>query len=432
VGWKSALRAKSQSSIKGYSILIGRGTDLLYLALANRRLGFMLGFMRFKPMVARWAIVVSCLWLQASHADDRIWVPAKINGKRARLGFDTGAGAALLLSPAAAQRLGLKFTAPPTMASIPPGKVPRGVTEECVLRLWGHNVKAQFGVVDWPDYLHVDFDGLIGWRCISSNILQINAGRQKVAFLSKLPKKVATWTKIPLRTNSAILHLELSQGGKTNEIVEVDTGDPVGVALNPDKWREWKASHPKQPLTLRASFMHGSGLMVKEEAWAGELLLGPLVLTGVPVTEATPTQVALGTPQFGASLGMAALKRLDLIVDGRHGVAYLRPKTTRPPAYGHNRSGAIFVPANPQSDGLVAHVLDGSPAYEAGVRNGDVLLRVGKVDVSHWRTDPRIHPNGAFYRRPGAKIDLTLQRGNETYKATVILREILAPEPAKP
>ena len=47
----------------------------------------------------------------------------------------------------------------------------------------------------------------------------------------------------------------------------------------------------------------------------------PLILTGVPVTEASPTQVALGSPGFGASLGIAALKRLDFIVDGKHAMA---------------------------------------------------------------------------------------------------------------
>ncbi len=286
-----------------------------------------------------------------------------------------------------------------------------------------------------PDYLHVDLedDGVIGWGCVVSNIIHIDAARHRVTFLDRLPKKVETWARLSLCTNSACLDLELSQGDKTNEILAVDTGDTVGVALHPHKWREWKALYPKQPLTLHAYFMPASGLVVKEEAWANVLFLRPLILTDVPVTEASPTQVTLGSPRFGASLGIAALKRLDFIVDGVRGVAYLRPKTTWPPAYEHNRLGAVFVPANSESDSLVAQVLDGSPAYEAGVRNGDVLLSIGRLDVSHWRTDPKLRPNRAFYERPaGTRLDLTLKRGSETFKKTVILRQILAPERRKP
>lgn len=378
----------------------------------------------------RAVIVVSCLWVEAGNADERIWVAARINGKPARLVFDTGAGAAMLL-PAAARRLGLKFTAPQTNAPLAPGLIPLGETEQCTLRLFGMNVRGKFSIFDVPDFLRVDFDGVVGWPCLRDNIIQIDAAAQKVTFLPEVPKKVAAWTKVSVRTNSAWLYLELPQGNQTNEMVEVDTGDTVGVALNPPKWREWKLAHPGQPLTLNSFVMPGSGLVVKEEAWARELPLGPLLLSGVPVTEAAPTQAELGPPQFGASLGMAALKRLDLIVDSRHGTAYLRAKTTRPPAYTHNRLGAAFVPAAPQSDALLAQVLEGSPAYEAGVRNGDELLRIGKRDVSHWRTDPKLKPNATFREHPaGTKLELTLKRGSQTFKATVTLREILAPEPA--
>ena len=395
--------------------------------------GIHAGFVRFRSMVVRWAIVLSCLWLGISQAKDRIWVPVKINGKRAQFIFDTGAYCPLFCGRAVAERFGLWVTDPPTNAVPAPGQVLTGETEEFSLKMWGARVRAQFRVYDAPKGVHMDSDGMIGWGCVVSNIIQIDATRQKVACFDRLPKQVATWTKIPLHTNSDILHLEFSQGGNTNELVEVDTGDTVGVALSPDKWRAWRAAHPKQPLTLHRFFMGGSGWVVKEEAWAKELSLGPLVLTDVPVTEASPTQVTIGSPQFGASLGMAALKRLDLIVDAPHGMAYLRPKTTRPQAYQHNRLGAVFAQPALQGKGMVAQVVDGSPAYEAGVRNGDVLSHV----TIHWGLIPRLtlrhFPDDEFQRGPaGTKLDLTLNRGGKTLKATAILRDIVAPGDAKP
>lgn len=373
-----------------------------------------------------WAILVSCFWLQVSHAEDRIWVSAAINDKFARLIFDSGADCPILFAPST-RRLGVKFSDAETNAPVPVGEVATGWTEECSVRLWGTCLRGHFAVLDLSNDLLPEFDGCIGWSVIGSNIIRIDAVHQKIGFLSKLPKETATWTKLPVRTTSHVLCLELYKGSKTNEILEIDTGDTVGVALNPDKWREWKTLRPKQGMTLKAAFSPGSGKMVKQEAWAESLRVGPLVLNGVPITEASPTQITSGSPQFGASLGMAALKRLDLIVDGRNGVAYVRTKTSPAPPYEHNRLGAVFMPADSQSNDLVARVLDGSPAYEAGLRNGDMLLRIGRLDVSHWRTDPKIHPYREFYRRPGTRLDLILERNGETFKTTVVLRDIIAP-----
>ena len=134
-------------------------------------------------------------------------------------------------------------------------------------------------------------------------------------------------------------------------------------------------------------------------------------------------QAALAT-NHEAILGIAALKQLDLIVDGKTGVAYVQPHSG-PRARQHNRLGAIFAPGH-ASDDLVAFVLDGSPAYEAGIRNGDVLLKIGNLDATKWPTDPAVLPLSRFWARPaGDKLDLTLKRGSETLQKTVVLKDIL-------
>lgn len=362
-------------------------------------------------------------------ADDRLWVPATINGKPARLGFDTGASDVILWR-SGAERLGLKFTAPQTNMALAPGKVPLGETEECTLRLWGMKVRTRFYVIDLPDFLHpTNFDGLIGWNPISRNVVRIDAAERKISFLRALPKEESHWTRLRVHVQSAILQLEMPTRDKTKEILEVDTGDDRGVALAPHRWEEWKSVHPLQAETLNAFFMPGSGIVVAEETWAKELSLGPIVLHEVPVSEASPTQAALGSPQFAGTLGLAALKQLDLIVDGKHGWAYLRSKSSGAFAYEHNRAGAVFVPADLDRDQLVARVLDGSPAYEAGVRNGDILLNIDGSDFSHLQKGSDNQPNRAFHERPaGSKVSLTLQRGGQTFKTTVTLREIIGPQ----
>src|SRR5690242_15954824 len=80
------------------------------------------------------------------------------------------------------------------------------------------------------------------------------------------------------------------------------------------------------------------------------------------------------------------------------------------------------------NDDLIAHVVDGSPAHEAGIRNGDVLLKIADLDVTRWRTDPTVLPLSRFWQEPaGTKLRLTIRRGNETPEISVLLRNILPP-----
>jgi C-terminal processing protease CtpA/Prc len=119
---------------------------------------------------------------------------------------------------------------------------------------------------------------------------------------------------------------------------------------------------------------------------------------------------------------------LDLIVDGPHNIAYLRPKKGPAPKYDHNRSGVVFVPRDAQSDDLVAHVVKDSPAYIAGIRDDDVLLKTDEHDAQDWRSNPDPKINLPMMDQPpGTKIKVTLKRGDNTFSTTVVLKDILSP-----
>ena len=373
-----------------------------------------------------------CCCIASGHAEERIWLNAEINHKPLRLIFDSGASE-LILFPKTAQRLGLKVTPPPPDVVAGPGEAVGGITEECILTLHGTTVTTRFGIIEKPAYLHwTDEDGIVGWQPISANIFRIDAGAQTVTFLANVPEETATWTKLRVRTQS-VLCLETPNDQGATSVILVDTGSSGGVALHPQKWRAWRAAHASQPATIQAFFMPGAGLMVKEQTWATELAFGPLLLSGVPIMEANPAEMTLGSTDFEASLGLAALKRLDFIVDGHQGLAYIRPKKTPPPPYEHNRLGAAFVPRDSYDDVLVASVANSSPAAEAGIRNGDVLLKIGEIDVTKWRTDPGILPLSRFWMRPaGTKLKLALKRGLQTLEITVVHRQILPPDTSSP
>ena len=193
-------------------------------------------------------------------------------------------------------------------------------------------------------------------------------------------------------------------------------------------------------------YMVQPGLIVREQTWADELSLGNLKLTDVVIEEADPCSLDETRTEHAATFGMAALKRLNFIVDGKRGVAYLRLKRTpasRPP-FEQNRLALVFVPRNVQGDDLIAYVVDGSAAYVAG---GDVLVKLDQRDVATRSADPGEKwqvDSGNLFILPsrsnptGTKLELTLKRDDDLLKATIDLEEIavLAPgtnsAPARP
>jgi hypothetical protein len=375
------------------------------------------------------AALASCVWACGTQADDRLLVEATINGKPVHLAFDTGAGA-LILVPQTVARLGLAYTNAPKDARVQPGEVPMGITEECDLRLScspGRTVRTRFRVMEFPSVLALEMDGLIGWASVrdDNEILMIDARQRIVSALTSIPGDITNWTKFKILRKSDVLRLQTLEHSKPPSIILVDTGDDRGVALAPDRWRQWKAVHTNQPLTLVAYYTPAAGLVVAEESWAQSLPIGGLLLKDVPVKEADKADIASGS----VTLGLAALRCVDLVVHAKEGFAYLRRKEVGPPPYEHNRLGAVFTPVDLESQDLIARVVRGSPGWEAGIRDGDVLIRIGDLDVTKWHTDPTVLPLGRFWSRAaGTKLDLTLRRGNQVFRSEAILRQILPPE----
>jgi hypothetical protein len=413
-------------------------------------------------LAASAALALSSCMVHPGGGDGRIWLDATINGKPARLAFDTGASGPMLFSTAA-KKFGLSITNLPNAESLGPGEI-RMETEDCKLKINHSHLQTWFCVLDSPRGMELDLDGVIGWGDLSHNIMAVDAIHGTVSFLSSLPRKTAGWTKFSIVTNSDVLLITVPRPGGPPYTVLVDTGDSKGVDLFPDQWQEWKTAHADQPVTLTDYYtgLNGfDGVVVAEEGWAKTLAIGSLWLTNVPVTKAAKVDLPNGSSNTVAILGMAALKRFDLVIDGKKGFACLHAREEPPPPYQYNRLGAVFAPTNLEAGNLVASVLAGSPAWEAGIRPGDVLTRAGKMavtivpsvvagspawkagirpgdvltfghemDVTNWRKDPAIMPRlGKLLEKPpGTKVELTVMRGEEQIICHAVLRQILSPE----
>ena len=363
---------------------------------------------------------ISLLWSAFGDMEERIWLHAEVNGKPMQFCFDSGS-AWSALCPDALQELGLKFI--PDSTNHYSSEVRAGWTESFELKLEGTDTEASFLVLNLPNYVRPDFDGLIGWPMVRPNTIRIEAILGKLTLLSELPKEVAQWTRLTLYTNFDMLDLQVPFSGNSNRVLCVDTGSDNGLSLPAEEWSKWKQAHPHMSVTLVATYTPSDGFYVAEQTWAERVAIGPIVLTGVPIEQAGPFNARRLGNQYAGTIGLAALKRLDLIVDGKNGAAYARTKQHPPLSFSHNRLGAVFVPTARNTNQFVARVEEGTPASEGGIRDGDILMQVGDVVVTEWHD----RWSSQFALPAGTKVKLTLRRGAETYTTTATLRDILGP-----
>ncbi len=355
------------------------------------------------------------------HADSRIHMDATVNGNPVRFAFDTGSESTILFAQTA-DRIGLRWTPPSDDVMLKAGEVAAGFTQECELILDADPVKFVFHVVQAPLFQEMEIDGLIGWNNLRNNILLLEGPLQQIHFLAELPKDIQEWQVVEIRATREDLVLDTPAGG-----ILIDTGDDSGVRLASNQWQSWKSSHANEARTMEAYSTLLKPINVSEVYWADTLELGSLLFNHVTVGKSLHAS-DVGIPDYLATIGLDALRQLVIILDGPSSRCYIRRERYAVPVSDHNRLGAVFTPEIITNEALIASVAAHSPAEEAGIMNGDQLIKIEDLDVTSWRTQPGILPLHRFWSQPsGTPIKLSLKRGDESFETTVILRDILAP-----
>jgi hypothetical protein len=254
-----------------------------------------------------------------------IYANATINQQPVRFVLDTGSSGTIL-SKESAKRLDLKIQAP----VIPETK--DEATDPVHIRMGVVSCTASLPVMDGPT------DGLLGWPEVQNDILVFDANRHIVRSQEELPPETTTWLKLPVH-RGIILTLTIPNLDKKTNLIMVDTGSGFGVGLRPPQWRIWRAAHADLPMTKVTYAFSGTAPVTAEVVWADDFQLGPLRLTDVPVYEELSPAIS-GWDEMAASFGLLALDRLDLVVDGKNDVAYLKPKPPIPPLYKNAILGA--------------------------------------------------------------------------------------------
>ena len=274
------------------------------------------------------------------HPSTRImFKDATVNGMPERLILDTGSSYMLIFDDSAKHAgMDVFLHASPdvddkfrtmTMALAKPTIINLGGEENRVQPLMGNLSRSVIMVA--ADGARID--GLISWPEVRDNILIFDGTEHKISSVKTLPAGgLEGWIRMPIGYEDQLTLKPLMPNGQFGTVL-VDTGAYFGVALPPEQWNKWRAAHPNAPSGSVSYMTPGEfGVQAAEEAWADEIQLGTLTLTDVPVHEANESEMKAG-PSYAGTLGLYALARLDLVLDGKDNVAFVRTRPKPGPFY---------------------------------------------------------------------------------------------------
>jgi hypothetical protein len=328
------------------------------------------------------SLVVSALVVAgcATHTSaPRIIVPtAAVNGRPARLALDTGASSTVLFE-SGARRLGLKSAemSPPVPVTVD------GQSFTAPLPIFRPRIQWYFR----PAFIKAEgsLDGLIGWPEIRDNILVFDADQRTVRRVDQLPPETTEWLKLKVLPDSWLV-LEIPLADSKTGTLEIDTGSPFAVQMPPRQWMQWTAAHPRAPSTGHWGGVASFGIGRYRTAWADEFKLGPLTLTDLPVQDMMSSESAFIQSKKPSAeavwvLGLYGLMRMDLVVDGKNGWAYVHPRPPPGPPYpGVKRPGFTNGVAGTRNRG-------GNWTFADNVRLTSENLFAGSADYKWGRND---------------------------------------------
>lgn len=352
-------------------------------------------------------LLVICLPITVCAVDERLAVEAKINGKDVRLVFDTGAPTPLTLLKSTAKRLLLKTT-----------EKSETTTAILELQIGGDQFdNVQATLIDFVPFQ--DIDGLIGWPALRGKVWRVEWSNMSLSKIPSVPKETLSWKVLKINNQVPVAAVFFREDRE--ERIYVDTGHPGGIALSKSRWSKWVEEEPDLPTTLTSGYLPAAGgIFVTELRWSNNFQLGPLTIPHVMVHKNV-----FRWPKLEAVLGLEALKHFEIVFDLKENRIYMKERPYSRANFKYNRLGATFPPESLKSTKLVGHVLKASPAYKAGLRSGDILLKVDSIDMTQWMTNPAILKKDFWTASAGTRYKLQIERNGRKQIITVNLVDIL-------
>lgn len=361
-------------------------------------------------------------------------VPVVLNGTLPlKFVLDTGVRTAILTQKSFSDILNLAYTRKYSITG-PGGEkmVDAYVTNNVSLTLPGVEGKGHALLVLEEDYLELrnylgtDVHGILGYELFSRFIVQVDYQRKLLTLYSvKGFKKRRKFHSIPIRIEDtkpyAMVPVVLPGGVKFEAKLLMDSGASHALLLDP--LSDDRIQVPSN--TVSSTIGRGLGGEIMGKAGRIESLsLGHFKLPRVIANFPDPNSYS-DTASFkvfrNGTIGGEIMSRFTIIYDFPNEKIYLKKNSDFKKKFHYNLSGLTVKSKGAKLNVFeITGVREGSEAYKAGIRKGDIVKAINGVDVSLVDLNQVL---GMLNRKPGKKIRMELSREGDEMKKEFILAD---------
>lgn len=289
-------------------------------------------------------------------------------------------------------------------------------------------------LVTKEDYFQLNYftgspiHGILGADLLCRFVLEIDYDRRVIAFIDPSNyKPEAGYAEIPmtLHRNKPYLHLQTRIHEKTESrpfkyLLDTGAALPLLLLTNSDP-----AIQLPDHVIQGILGMGLGGFLTGAKGRIQQVQMGPYPINNL-VGSFQDIKLYPDTTHLQGRhgiLGNLVLDRFDVILDYARSKAYVRPNGDYADPFPVDRSGLFLISTGfDLSTIMVQEVLVGSPAFEAGIRPGDILRKYNGWPVSFFGLQGL---SKRFRKDAGKKVKLKIKRGRDSLRRHFTLEDYI-------
>ncbi len=247
--------------------------------------------------------------------------------------------------------------------------------------------------------------GILGMDILRTHVVQIDFDQGRIAFLDDGREGHSDWGwELPITFNQMKMpQIKVVVGDQPEQDFTIDTGAGGSGAVTKDLFERLLAKGDSR--TADTAVATGAGVIHSRDVRSGRATVGPLEYQGLIFTEGNSNRLGLDFLSRHVVTFDFPRRRLYL----KKGADFDKPDET-------GMSGVSLVRSEGRT--VVYAVYEGQPAAKAGIKVGDVLLKLQGRDTS---THAMWEIRDLLRSGDGKEITVTIQRGDQVMDVAVVL-----------
>jgi aspartyl protease/PDZ domain-containing protein len=361
-----------------------------------------------------------------------VWLSVRVNGSRPlQFTLDSGASASVI-SQRVADELGLGVKGQRRESNLGTGESAPNVSRAAnvTLNLNGIDLrKKEISVVSMDALESATghrIDGILGAEIFRRYVVEIDYANSRIALFDPGDYKYhGAGQALPLeiRNDRPFLRgtVALRGAAPVEGLFIIDSGAAGTLSLHSPFVRKHQMLSPIQKAIPH--FVRGvAGQAPEMLERADSLQLGTFVIVRPDVALSIATRGSTADSSYDGAIGAEVLRRFKVIFDysGKHVILERTSAGDEP--FDADMSGGSLVAAGPDFKVFtVEHVLENSPMFESGLREGDVITAIDGRPASEYTLD-RFR---GMLKKEGQEFQISVQRGEQKLQLKIRLRKLI-------